>query len=59
MDKGILRFMAGAYLLLHPGPTVESVAPSEKEHKNKQRRQRCGPSVDNKESQSGKPREEG
>jgi len=58
MDKGILRFMAEAYLLLHAGPIVESMAPPEKRLEKKQRRQRRGPTADNKESKRGKPPEE-
>jgi hypothetical protein len=59
MDKGILRFMAEAYLLLHAVPMLESVAPAEKGPKKKQRRHRGAPSMDNKEAKSGKPPEEG
>jgi hypothetical protein len=58
MDKGILRFMAEAYLLLHAGPTIESVSPADKGPKKKQRRQRRGPTTDNKEPKSGKRPEE-
>jgi hypothetical protein len=57
MDKGILRFMAEAYLLLHPGPTLESVVPPDKGPKNKPPRKRRGHSNGNKESK--KPPEEG
>lgn len=61
MDKGILRFMAEAYLLLHSaGLAVESsVAPPDKGPKKKQRRQRPGRSTGNKEAKSGKSPEEG
>ena len=60
MDKGILRFMAEADLLLHSaGLAVESVAPQNKESKKKQRRQRPGRSTGNKEAKNGRPPEEG
>ena len=56
MDKGILRFMAEAYLLLHAGPTVESVASPDQRPKKKQRRQRRGHSA-GRESKGGKMEE--
>jgi hypothetical protein len=62
MDKGILRFMAEAYLLLHSaGLAVESVTPQNKESKKKQRRQRRSGLTgnSNKEAKSGRPPEEG
>ncbi len=43
MDKGILRFMAEAYLLLHPGPGVESVSPPDKGPKAALRRRQPWP----------------
>jgi hypothetical protein len=59
MDKGILRFMAEAYLLLHAaGVTVEDLAQPDQAPEKKPRRQQLGHTT-GKESKSGKPSEPG
>jgi hypothetical protein len=58
MDKGILRFMAEAYLLLHPGPAVDGEAPPDKGPKEKLRRSCRRDAADNKESTGCKPSRE-
>lgn len=58
MDKGILRFMAEAYLLLHPGPAVDAEAQPGKGPKEKLRRSRRRDASDNKESTGSKPSRE-
>ena len=58
MDKGILRFMAEAYLLLHPGPAVESVAPPDKRPEAKRQRSHRQRATENAESRNDKPSKE-
>lgn len=58
MDKGILQFMAEAYLLLHPGWAVDGEAPPGKGSKEKLRRSCHRDAADKKESTGRKPSRE-